>query len=67
MSGQGIHPGWYVVRDSPDHCRRGHAYTPENTIKRKDGERTCRECLRASQERAAERQRQWREQQEQTA
>lgn len=28
------------------HCRRGHEFTPENTIQRKDGRRECRECRR---------------------
>lgn len=30
------------------HCRRGHAYTPENTAPGKEGTRRCRACNRAS-------------------
>lgn len=26
------------------HCKRGHEFTPANTIRRKDGWRSCREC-----------------------
>ena len=26
------------------HCKHGHAYTPENTLIRKDGRRVCRTC-----------------------
>lgn len=33
------------------HCARGHEFTPENTLVRKDGARTCRSCKRAQQER----------------
>jgi len=29
------------------HCLRGHEFTPENTIQRKDGGRECRTCGRA--------------------
>jgi hypothetical protein len=29
------------------HCPRGHAYTPENTMRRKSGQRRCRICVRA--------------------
>ena len=28
------------------HCRRGHEYTPDNTIKRPGSGRGCRECVR---------------------
>lgn len=28
-------------------CRRGHAYTPENTILQSSGSRRCRECRNA--------------------
>lgn len=28
------------------HCLRGHEYTPENTIRKTDGYRSCRECQR---------------------
>lgn len=42
-------------------CRRGHPWTPENTLTRRDGSRECRTCSRARQaqwakdKRAAER------------
>ena len=29
-------------------CRRGHEFTPENTVVKADGSRTCRACRRAS-------------------
>ncbi|MGP3708480.1 NUMOD4 motif-containing HNH endonuclease [Gordonia paraffinivorans] len=28
------------------HCKRGHEFTPENTIVRKGGKRACRTCVR---------------------
>lgn len=28
------------------HCIRGHAYTPENTVRKSNGTRSCRECRR---------------------
>ena len=28
------------------HCPHGHAYTPENTYRREDGCRRCKECRR---------------------
>jgi hypothetical protein len=28
------------------HCVRGHEYTPENTYRKEDGYRRCRECRR---------------------
>ena len=30
------------------HCKYGHEFTPENTYKRKDGGRQCRECTIAA-------------------
>jgi hypothetical protein len=30
-----------------DHCREGHPFTPENTIRLKNGYRTCRICRNA--------------------
>lgn len=30
--------------DKPTHCRRGHLFTEENTIVKKDGYRRCRTC-----------------------
>ncbi|WP_393916337.1 HNH endonuclease [Halostreptopolyspora alba] len=35
-------------------CRRGHAFTPENTITRSNGARKCRTCQR-------DRRREWRD------
>lgn len=32
-------------------CKHGHAFTPENTMHRKSGGRTCRECNRQKQRR----------------
>jgi hypothetical protein len=29
------------------HCKRGHAFSPENTYNRPDGARVCRVCLNA--------------------
>lgn len=34
-------------RASKTHCKRGHQYTPENTITKKNGCRECRECRNA--------------------
>jgi hypothetical protein len=34
------------------HCRRGHEFTPENTVLRVDGGRQCRTCLNASRRRS---------------
>lgn len=31
-------------RANPDQCRRGHPYTPDNLVWRKDGHRQCRRC-----------------------
>jgi hypothetical protein len=31
------------------HCRRGHAFTADNVLPRKDGRRACRTCRRMSQ------------------
>ncbi len=33
-----------VNRERRSHCKRGHDLTPENSIKRRDGSRTCRIC-----------------------
>lgn len=32
-------------------CRHGHPMTPENTYRRRDGQRLCRTCLRERQQR----------------
>lgn len=40
-------------RGGRTHCLRGHAFTDENTIHRKDGTRTCRTCRQASSQRRA--------------
>jgi hypothetical protein len=38
----------------PDVCRRGHPFTPENTINKKEGGRKCRTCFNmAARERKA--------------
>jgi hypothetical protein len=29
-------------------CKRGHAFTPENTVTKPNGNRTCRTCKRAA-------------------
>ena len=34
-----------AVRLLPDHCKRGHLYTPENTRVTAEG-RICRACIR---------------------
>ena len=31
-------------RRTATHCKRGHEFTPENTIIRADGKRFCRTC-----------------------
>jgi hypothetical protein len=36
------------VRPPRTACLRGHAFTPQNTVTRRDGSRTCRTCRRAS-------------------
>ncbi len=33
-------------RTNKTHCPQGHEYTPENTYRRMDGRRQCRECGR---------------------
>ena len=35
------------------HCVNGHEYTPENTLRQKNGYRSCRECARIRSERNA--------------
>lgn len=42
----GTHPWLQALpRVGPvDHCRRGHDFTPANTLARADGYRDCREC-----------------------
>ena len=42
---------------SATHCRKGHQWTPENTIRRTDGGRRCRTCQRQYEERAYARRR----------
>ena len=34
-------------RPKRTHCKRGHEFTPENTIAYGNGTRTCRECRNA--------------------
>jgi hypothetical protein len=56
------------MRPKKTHCHRGHPYSGDNLIIKRDGSRDCRECDRARQrkwrtthkEKAAERQRKWR-------
>lgn len=36
------------------HCKRGHEFTPENTIIRKNGWRNCRKCSDMSRKKYAE-------------
>jgi hypothetical protein len=38
-----------AVNAAKTECDKGHPYTPENTLTRKDGARRCRECNRAYQ------------------
>ena len=33
------------------HCKHGHAYTPENTYRKPNGRRNCRQCLRLAEAR----------------
>lgn len=41
---RGQSPGALAVREN--RCRRGHEFTEENTVRRADGGRDCRECIR---------------------
>lgn len=43
MMSKGRHVAW---KKSLTHCIRGHEFTPDNTILRKDGCRSCRTCQR---------------------
>lgn len=36
----------YAKKKRQTHCKRGHEFTPENTMVGKDGTRKCRECSR---------------------
>lgn len=36
-----------AARKAKTRCKRGHEFSPENTIVNKDGHRACRECKRA--------------------
>jgi hypothetical protein len=38
---------WGNVGSRKTHCKRGHAFTPENTRIHTNGSRQCRECQRA--------------------
>jgi hypothetical protein len=42
---RGMHPTAVLVREN--HCGKGHKFTPDNTIVRKNGKRECRTCVRA--------------------
>lgn len=42
---RGLSP--WAQRARQTHCKRGHEYTPENTIEKPNGTRWCRECRRA--------------------
>lgn len=35
------------IKRAATHCKRGHEFTPENTLWRRAGGRNCRTCLRA--------------------
>jgi hypothetical protein len=37
----------WAKRRAQTHCKRGHEFTPENTLFEKTGSRKCRECSRA--------------------
>jgi hypothetical protein len=39
---RGFHP--FAINARKDYCHRGHEYTPENTMIRKEGWRNCRAC-----------------------
>lgn len=43
MTRKGRHPE-QVTKQT--HCKRGHAYTPENTRRKRDGMRSCKACER---------------------
>jgi hypothetical protein len=38
-----------ILNRTKTHCIHGHEFTPENTYVRKNGHRTCRECVRIQQ------------------
>lgn len=38
-----------IIAHRENRCRRGHDFTPENSIHRADGTRTCRTCENAAQ------------------
>lgn len=46
---RGMAPSAIAFRTN--HCQRGHAYTAENTIRKRSGKRECRECANDGQRR----------------
>jgi hypothetical protein len=41
-----------AINAAKTHCKQGHEFTDANTYRAPDGQRMCRECMRASDRRA---------------